>query len=134
MKFEKRIKARNEKRNPAVMLSVTLAIMYAVSGILLLVLAVLLYYFELSEATVKIGIVAVYIMAGFTGGIWCGKQSRDKKYLWGLVAGSLYFVILFILSLVIKQGMEEEAAFETVRMFTTWILCAVSGMAGGMIS
>ena len=134
MKLGKRIKARNEKKNIAGMLAVTLAVMYVVSGILLLILAALLYYFELSEATVKIGIVAVYIMAGFVGGIQIGKQSRDKKYLWGLITGSLYFVVLFLLSLVIKQGMGEGTSLEPVRIITTFILCAVSGMAGGMIS
>lgn len=134
MNLGKRIKARNEKKNPAVMVAMTLIMMYVVSGVLLLLLAALLYNFELSEATVKIGVIVIYVASGFVGGFWIGKQMQDKKYLWGLAAGSIYFALLLAASLLVKQGMGDTLAMEPVRILTTLLLCAVSGMAGGMIS
>lgn len=134
MNLLNRIKPRNEKKNPAVVMGITLGVMYAVSGILLLLLALLLYHMELSEATVRIGVIATYVISGFTGGFLIGKQMQDKKYLWGLLAGGIYFVLLFALSLILKQGMGEALTFDVVRILTTLVLCAVSGMAGGMIS
>ena len=129
-----RMKARNEKKNGISVMGVALLVMYLISGILLLLLAALLYRFELSEGTVKVGIVAIYIISGFVGGFFIGKQMQDKKYLWGLMAGSIYFLLLFILSLVFKNGTDEAVVFDAVRIITTMILCAVSSMAGGMVS
>lgn len=134
MNLLNRIRPRNEKKNPASVMGITLIVMYVVSGLMLLLLAALLYNFELSEATVKIGVIVIYIVSGFTGGFLIGKQMQDKKYLWGLFAGGIYYVLLFVLSMVVKQVMGEALAFDAVRMLTTFILCAVSGMAGGMIS
>ena len=59
---------------------------------------------------------------------------QDKKYLWGLLTGGIYFLLLFVLSLFLKNGMGEETTFEAVRIITTMVLCGVSSMAGGMVS
>lgn len=128
------MRPRNEKKNPASVLGVTLIIMYMISGVMLLLLAVLLYYFELSEESVRIGVIVVYVVSGVVGGFLTGKQMQDKKYLWGLVVGGSYFALLFVLSLLVKAGMGETLAFDAVRILTTFVLCGVSGMAGGMIS
>lgn len=128
------MRPRNEKKNPASVLGVTLIIMYMISGVMLLLLAVLLYYFELSEESVRIGVIVVYVVSGVAGGFLTGKQMQDKKYLWGLVVGGSYFALLFVLSLLVKAGMGETLAFDAVRILTTFVLCGVSGMAGGMIS
>ena len=115
-------------------MGITLIGMYVISGVLLLLLAAFLYSMELSEATVKIGVIATYIITGFLGGFFMGKQMQDKKYLWGLLVGGVYFALLFVLSFAVKAGMDETVALEPVRIFTTLLLCAVSGMAGGMLS
>jgi len=128
------MKPRNEKKNGVSVMGVSLLMMYLISGVLLLLLSALLYRFELSEGTVKIGIVAVYIVSGFVGGLLTGKQMQDKKYLWGLLTGSIYFLLLLILSFILKSGMGEEGSFDVVRILTTMVLCAVSAMAGGMLS
>lgn len=129
-----RIKPRNESKNPVSVMTATLVVMYLISGILLLLLALLLLKMDLSEEVVKIGVIAIYIISGFSGGFLIGKQMQDKKYLWGLLAGGVYFILLFLLSLLVKQGMGEAMALEPMRLFTTIILCMVSSMAGGMIS
>lgn len=75
-------------------------------------------------------VIVIYIITGLTGGILMGKKIRNKKFLWGFVAGTVYFGILFAVSLIIKGG----AGIEPVKMITTWVLCACAGTAGGMIS
>ena len=45
-------------------------------------------------------------------------------------AGAIYFCILFLISVLVKQGVSMELP----KVATTFILCAASGMAGGMIS
>ena len=134
MNLGKRMKVRNEKKNHITVMAKCLILMYVISGFLLFLLALLLYNLELSEATVKIGIIVTYILSGFAGGILLGKQMQDKKYLWGLLNGCIYFVLLFFVSLIVRLGMGEAVEVEPVRILTTLILCAVSGMAGGMLS
>ena len=132
--MNQRLKSRNEKVSPVVMLSVALTVMLVISGVLLLLLAWGLYKLDLSEAVVKIGIVAIYIGACFAGGFLIGRWMQDKKYLWGLLAGVLYFLLLFIVSVLLKKGMGEVVLEEPTRVLTTFVLCTISAMAGGMLS
>lgn len=130
MKIKTKLKARDAKENPAKVLFAVLFIMYMISALLLLFLALLLYKMELGEAAVKIAVIVIYIVTGLLGGILAGKKIKDKKFLWGFAVGTLYFLILFCTSLFIKRG----ADMELVKTVTTFILCACAGMAGGMIS
>ncbi len=125
-----KLKARDAKENPAKVLAVVLFIMFIISGLLLLLLALLLYRLELSEAVVKVAVIIIYIVTGMSGGILMGKKIKDKKFLWGFLAGTVYFGILFVISLAVKGG----TGIEPVKMVTTWVLCACAGTAGGMIS
>ena len=134
MKLGNRLKTRNERTNPTLAMAMTLVVMYAISGVLLLLLAALLYKFELSEATVKIGIIAIYLLTGVGGGLLIGKKMQDKKYLWGLSAGILYGVLLIVLSLFMALGSGTEVSVEPVRILSTLLLCTMSGMVGGMLS
>lgn len=125
-----KLKARDAKENPAKVLAVVFFIMFIISGLLLLLLALLLYRLELSEAVVKVAVIIIYIVTGMSGGILMGKKIKDKKFLWGFLAGTVYFGILLVVSLAVKGG----TGIEPVKMVTTWVLCACAGTAGGMIS
>ena len=53
---------------------------YVVTGILLMILAMALYKFELTEEAVTAGITAVYLLSTFAGGLVAGK---DQTFLLG---------------------------------------------------
>lgn len=130
MNLERRIKPRDTKSNPINAIFVSVFVMFVISGLLLLLLAMLLYKMELTESVVKVGIIVVYIVSGLLGGFCMGKIMQKQKYLWGLAAGTIYFVILFFASVVFKGELDINMA----KVMTTFILCAASGMAGGMVS
>ena len=111
-------------------LAITVLLMYLVSGLLLLLLALLLYKFGLSGKAVMSGVIAIYLITGMAGGIFAGKNIREKKFLWGFAAGSFYFIGLFLISLLTGGG--EQLDF--IKSVTTLILCVCSSTAGGMIS
>ena len=121
MNLQRKLKARDEKGSPAAAVGTAVFVMFVISGLLLLFLAMLLYKMELSEAVVKIGIVVIYVISGVAGGVIAGKMRGEQKFLWGLTAGIVYFAV--------QKGMPEEP----VKIFTTLVLCGASGMAGGMI-
>ena len=106
-----------------------LLLSYLLTTGLLLLLALMLYRFGLSEKIVSVCIVAIYIIVTFFAGFLTGKREGSRKYLWGLLLGSLYFIGLLIVSLIVNHGMSASGNF-----FTVLILCAGSGMLGGMVS
>lgn len=130
MSLQNKLKSRNEKENPAIAVMAALLIMYIISGILLLFLAFMLFKMELGEMFVKAAVIVIYVVTGLIGGFFVGKRLKDRKFLWGLLTGSIYFIILVIFSAILKQGFQIEMD----KVLTTWILCGASGMAGGMIS
>lgn len=130
MRVERKVQPRDAKVKPTRAMFASVFVMFIISGLLLLLLAFLLYKMELTEAVVKIGVVVIYVVSGLVGGILMGKAMREQKFLWGLAAGAVYFVILFVVSMVVKGGGDMDMA----KLATTFILCAASGMAGGMIS
>ena len=122
MMINHELKPRNAKENPARALCVAVFAMCIVSGLLLLILAFVLYTMEPAESVIRIGVVAVYVVAG--------KLMREQKFLWGLAAGGIYFALLFLFSVLMKGGIDTEP----VKLITTLILCGAAGMAGGMVS
>lgn len=122
------LKPRDAKENPVRALTLALVVMYVASGLLLLLLALLLYKLQLDAQTVKIAVIVIYIVTGVTGGMLMGKKLKSKKFLWGFAAGALYFLLLFCVSLAVRRGVPAD----WVKTATTFLLCACSGMAGGM--
>lgn len=107
-----------------------LLISYLLTTGLLLLLALMLYRFGLSEKVVSICIIGIYIIVTFLAGLLAGKREGSRKFLWGLLMGGLYFLILIVVSLIVNQGMQEVSG----NFFTVLVLCCGSGMLGGMIS
>lgn len=117
-------------QDAAVRLIKSLLAAYIVTGILLLLLALLLYKLQLSESVVNIGIIAIYVAACFLGGFLEGKMMKTRKFLWGGAFGLLYFAVLAIISLAVGQGFSGSSS----HFVTTLILCMAGGTLGGMVS
>lgn len=96
----------------------------------LLILAFVMLKVQPDTEILEWGILFVYALSCFLGGLYSGRSIGRKKYLWGLAVGGLYFVLLFAVS-----GMSsQEAQIEPVRSLTALILCCVGGMLGGMVA
>ena len=108
----------------------SLLISYLLTAGLLLLLALFLYKFSLTEKIVSLCITGIYILVTFLAGFLAGKREGARKFLWGLLMGCLYFIILTLVSLIVNHGMGDLSS----GFFTTLILCAASGMLGGMLS
>lgn len=103
---------------------------YIVTGILLLVLTFFMYKFELNEKIVSAAIVGIYVVSTLIGGMIIGKLTKSKRYLWGMVLGIIYFVLLLLITLGVYRTLKGDS----VSIVTSLILCAGGGMTGGMIS
>lgn len=103
---------------------------YIITAVMLLILSFALYKMQLQEGTVKIGILVTYAVSCFLGGFVAGKTEVKKQFLWGLLMGVLYFAVLLVVSLLVKQDFQILFG----KGLTTLLLCAGSGMLGGMLS
>ena len=103
---------------------------YIVTGILLLVLTFFMYKFELNEKIVSAAIVGIYVVSTLIGGMIIGKLTKSKRYLWGMVLGIIYFVLLLLITLGVYRTLNGDS----VSIVTSLILCAGGGITGGMIS
>lgn len=119
-----------KERIPVMFLLKCLLFSYIVTVVLLAVLAFLLYKLGLGEKFVSGAIIAIYVLATVLGGMIAGKKMQTRRFLWGLVVGAAYFVILAVVSVIFDQGgIQVGRSF-----FTTLVLCAGGGMLGGMMS
>lgn len=116
-------------RIPAVLLK-SLLVSYLAAGALLLILALLLYRMQLSQQAVSIGILVIYAVTAGLSGWLSGKGLQDRRFLWGLLTGSLYFGVLAVLTLIVNHGFKDVGN----HFFTTLIICSGAGMLGGMLS
>ena len=72
----------------------------------------------------------IYVAATFFAGFMTGKKIRNRRFLWGLLEGCAYFLVLAAVSFAVGQG---KTGIDT-SFFTTLVLCAGGGMLGGMLS
>lgn len=128
--MERSIRMENQAARLPLVVIKCLLCAYLVTGGALLLLALLLYRLQLTEQVVNIGIIIIYVIAAFLTGFLLGKCVQDKRFLWGLLAGSLYFGILALLTLLANHGFKDLGN----HFFTTLMICAGSGMLGGMLS
>lgn len=108
----------------------SLIISYLLTVILLAVLTFLLYRFRIPESQITFGINAVYIISCLIGGFLAGKALKTRRFFWGLLTGLLYFAFLLAMSFLQDQTVTSDLP----HILTVLGMCAVSGMAGGMLS
>ncbi len=119
------------KQTPKMMFLVKgLIAAYLITAILLLILALLLYKLDLDEGKVTIGIIVIYVTSCFIGGFFVGKKAGSQKFLWGMLLGLTYFLLLTAVSAVTEPGL----ASGWKGLITSFVMCAGAGMLGGMLS
>ena len=128
--MEKKAAGRQGIEQVAVHMVKAILCAYIVTGIMLLVLTLLLYKMGLSEQNVNAGIILTYVISTFSGGFVAGKLMKRRKFLWGLLLGVLYFVLLLVISIGVYHSLDGEM----VNLLSTFALCVGGGMLGGMVS
>ena len=107
----------------------SIVISYIVSFILLLVFALIMFYTNVSDKTVGTYVIIIYFISSLIGGISVGKSVDKRKFFWGIVVGALYFVIIFILSIVSNQNVSALNSSVLIGI----LISMFGGMIGGML-
>jgi putative membrane protein (TIGR04086 family) len=119
-----------EGKIPISFLLKCLVFSYIITGILLLLLAFLLFRFDVSEKFLAGGIFVIYICSTFFAGFLAGKKLKNRKSLWGLVLGLAYYIVLVSISLIVNHSLGDL----TFNFFSSLIFCVGGGMLGEKIA
>ena len=76
----------------------SLFLAYLLSGVCLLLLALLVFKLDIGKGPVTVGILVIYVLSCLAGGFLAGKILRQDKYRWGFLVGLCYFVLLAAVS------------------------------------
>ncbi len=106
----------------------SLVFAYIATGILLCLLAFIIYQSNAGMKIANLGITLTYILASVFAGMLIGSKI-GKSFLWGFAAGMLYFMILTLISWILKN----IVLFSTERI-TACFLCIAGGTLGGMLA
>jgi len=123
-------RGKTSENVPFLFLGKSLLISYIVTMLLLLLLTFLVYKAGFTQKMVSVAVIAIYVTATFCAGFLVGKKMQNRKFLWGLLMGVVYFLILLLMSVLVNRdtgGVGNSVA-------TTFFLCAGGGMLGGMLS
>lgn len=107
-----------------------LLIAYLTSGLLLLLLAFLLYKLNLSESQTGTASYILYLLSCILGGFVSGKVSASRRFFWGLLTGICYALLLLLLSILFHGGTFPELS----QALTLMGICMAGGIFGGIIS
>ena len=108
----------------------SLLLAYALSGICLLLLALIVFKLDIGQGTVTVGILVIYVVSCLAGGFLAGKILRQDKYRWGFLVGLCYFVLLAAVSFAVQR--KWDMSFQ--HLVTTFFMCLGGGTLGGMLS
>ena len=108
----------------------SLFLAYALSGICLLILALMVFKLNIGQGAVTVGILVIYVLSCLAGGFLAGKLMRQSKYKWGFLVGLCYFVLLAVVSFAVQRRWDMSAQHAV----TTFCMCLGGGTLGGMLS
>lgn len=103
---------------------------YMLTALILLILSFLMLKLDLSSAVISGGINFSYIISSFVAGFFIGKKVDQKKFLWGLMMGIIYFIIFMLISI----AMNSSNPLPLGSFLTVLVISGFGGMLGGMVS
>ena len=99
------------------------------AAILLVLSAVLLEKLSMDEKQANLLIYIVYIISSIIAGFIAGKWKKEKKFIWGILAGFSWFLVILGISIV-RNGFGIDAK----ELFPAVVCMLGGGMLGGMLA
>lgn len=101
-----------------------------VTTAVLLALAFVMLKLQPDTGVIETAILVTYAVSCLFGGWYCGRKAERKKFLWGILLGVLYFLLLLVIS-----GMGDRTVQSgLVQSLAALVICAGGGMLGGMLA
>lgn len=118
------------KSSTAIVVVKALLAAYIVSAFILLILAMIMYKFDPPSGVISVGIIITYLFSSFIAGFILGKVTKQKRFIWGIIVGVLYFLVILMVSFVMSKDIFGNFG----SIITVLCMCGLGGMLGGMLS
>ena len=92
------------------------------------ILAILVYYTGLHETLINPLADCTLILAVFVGAFWAAKTRGSRGLITGLSVGGLFFILVFLATLILDPGRIEAGSF-----LSHIFLAVVAGSLGGIV-
>lgn len=125
-----RANVAGSKKETAICMLIYLIISLCITALGIGILALLLYKLHLPLQAVSVVVIILYILATGVAGFLAGKKMQVHRFMWGLMMGCAYYLLLLLISYVYHG----EGTVVAQSFLTTFLLCAGGGMLGGMLS
>ena len=119
----------NQLTNNLKLFLITTLTAIIITAVLLIISAFLLEKLGLSEGQVQILIYIIYLLSALAAGLIAGKMQREKKFMWGALAGLVWFVVILIISMILNN-----MAVDASGLFPAVVCMVGGGMLGGMLA
>jgi len=117
-----------EKKSKFSIIFSAITMAFAITAIVFISYAVILTYTSVSEKNLSLVVTVTSIISIAVAGFDAAKSCKSKGWLWGILAGIIYAIILFIISVIASQ----RIIFSTQSLML-FLLAAASGGLGGII-
>ena len=121
---------KNEAKSPIFIWVKILLYQCMVTMFLLALAAFVMYKAGGGEKAAAITNIAIYVIVTMLGGWLIGKRMKVRRMFWGFLAGCFYFLLIILCSLILGGGNPSGGN----SFWTTFMMCAGSGMIGGILS
>lgn len=107
-----------------------LLISFFATALLIVVFAFVMFKFNISENIIAVGVTVIYIISCGLGGFYIGRVIGEKKFMWGLLVGALYLMVLLVVSAIIGG----DKSLLSGNILSLVLLCLGGGTLGGMLA
>ena len=115
-------KLQNQLVRRGKMFLITTLTAILITTALLILSAFLLEKLGLTEKYVQLLIYAIYLISALAAGMIAGKWQREKKFMWGALAGVVWFVVVLVISLCMnRMSIDASGLFPA-------LVCMLGGM------
>ncbi|GMQ63766.1 MULTISPECIES: TIGR04086 family membrane protein [Vallitalea] len=125
-----RISKKPDINTQKIIVNVLKAIMigYIITILCVLLLSFIVYKYDLSNSQINIGRVIIIILATIIMGLLIGRSIGKNKWMYGAIAGVIYFVIFVIASIIINKNSGISGG-----AISLFFMCVGGSTLGGML-
>ena len=103
---------------------------FLVSLMLLFIFALVVYLGNISDRSIGVIIMVIYLVSTIIGGIYIGGQIEGFKEIWGMVSGFVYIGIIMLVSVI---GSKSRIPLD-ISSVSAVVVSVLGGMIGAMVS
>lgn len=99
-----------------------------ISIVLIFICAFIAYKLRLGDAQMGLMASVIYAVGAFIAGFGMGRIKKEKRLMWGICAGFVYFTVILVVSILSGQGLYGDAG----RLIRCAAICLGAGGIGGV--